>query len=247
MGGKSLALLFGFASILLPFEAGAWELSVSTGVQRELFRGWVKYKGTEVDVKDDLHLSDKSKITLSATLRHDIPPLPDLKVDYLRVKTSGTGRLSKTITFGDTTFTANDTIKTDFKADQFDFTFFYTPVEKENFAFRWGLGVKYLTGYVNIKSLSSGAYSDTDYDIPVPYLFLGGDLKFALLRAGFEGKGLAYSGSYFYDWKLFVGLEKGRFFVNAGYRYQRLKIDDVEDFSSDLKIKGFFGEVGIKF
>ncbi len=244
---RTIAVLGLFAAGLLTSPGQAAEFSFSAGPQREIFSGWVKYKGNEVDVKDDLNISDKTKLFLSFEVKHDIKFLPDVKVDYIRVKTSGTGKISKDITFGDVTFNVSDRIHTDFKADQIDATFFYNPVKKNRINLQVGLGVKYLTGYVKLKSLTTGAYSDTDYDIPVPYLYTAVCSKFSLFRIGLEGKGLAYAGNYFYDWKLKGGVEYGNFFAHVGYRYERLKIDDIDDFSSDLKIKGVFGEIGVRF
>jgi outer membrane protein len=230
-----------------PSNSVASDFSFSIGPQKELFRGWVQYKGNEIDVKDDLHLSDKTKFSAFMEWKHKTKLLPDVKVDYLHVETSRTGTTSKDITFGDVTFNVNDRIHTDFKADQIDVTFFYNPVEREKLNIQVGLGFKYLTGHINLKSLTTGAYSNTDYDIPVPYLYASVITKFSHLHFGVEGNGLSYSGSYFYDWKLKSGVEYGRIFANIGYRYERLKIDDVEDLSTDLEIKGLFGEVGLRF
>jgi len=234
-------ITFFFSNVL------ASEFSFSIGPQKELFSGWVKYKGNEIDVKDDLHLDDKTKFSASMEWKHKIKLLPDVKVDYLHVETSGTGTISKDITFGDVTFKVNDRIHTDFKADQIDVTFFYNPVEREKLNIQVGLGFKYLTGHVNLKSLTTGTYSNTDYDIPVPYLYASAITRFSHFCFGAEGKGLFYSGSYFYDWKLKGGVKYGRVFASVGYKYERLKIDDIENLSTDLKIKGIFGEVGVRF
>jgi len=234
-------ITFSFSNVL------ASEFSFSIGPQKELFSGWVKYKGNEIDVKDDLHLDDKTKFSASMAWKHKIKLLPDVKVDYLHVETSGTGTISKDITFGDVTFNVNDRIHTDFKADQIDVTFFYNPIEREKLKIQVGLGFKYLTGHVNLKSLTTGTYSNTDYDIPVPYLYAYAITRLSHFCFGAEGKGLFYSGSYFYDWKLKGGVKYGKVFANVGYRYERLKIDDIEDLFTDLKIKGIFGEVGVRF
>ena len=240
------ALLIGLLAFsVLPAKAS--QFSFSIGPQRELFRGWVKYKGNEIDVKDDLHIEDKTKFQASFEWRHKVKLIPDVKVDYLHVRTSGTGTITKDITFGGVTFNVSDKVHTDFKADQIDVTFFYNPVERERLNVQIGLGFKYLTGYVDLKSLTTGDYSNTDYDIPVPYLYASVIAKSSHFRFGIEGKGLAYSGSYFYDWKLKGGVGYGRLFANIGFRYERLKIDDVEDLSTDLKIKGIFGEAGVRF
>ena len=229
------------------FPVYASQFSFSLGPQKELFRGWVKYKGNEIDVKDDLHIDDKTKFQASFEWRHKLKLIPDIKVNYLHVKTSGTGTITKDITFGGVTFNISDKVHTDFKADQVDVTFFYNPVERGKFNVQVGLGFKYLTGHVNLKSLTTGIYSNTDYDIPVPYVYTSAVTKFSHFSFGIEEKGLTYSGSYFYDWKLKGGLEYGRVFADIGYRYERLKIEDVEDLSTDLKIKGAFGEIGFRF
>ena len=228
-------------------SAKASQFSFSIGPQRELFRGWIKYKGNEINVKDDLHIDDKTKFQASFEWKHRLKLVPDVKVDYLHVKTSGTGTITKNITFGNVVFNVNDKVHTDFKADQIDVTFFYNPVERKRLNMQVGLGFRYLTGHINLKSLATEAYSNTDYDIPVPYLYASAITNFSHFHFGVEGKGLTYSGSYFYDLKLKGGVEYGRIFIDVGYRYERLRIDDVEDLSTDLKIKGIFGELGVRF
>ena len=92
-------LLLGVTALILASPLSfASDYSFSVGPQRELFRGWVQYKGNEVDVKDDLNLGDKTKFHASLEWKHEIKLLPDVKIDYLHVKTSGTGKISKNIT-----------------------------------------------------------------------------------------------------------------------------------------------------
>lgn len=242
---KSLIILSILSLIPLTAKAEGIKVSTSVGVQQELFRGWVQYKGTKIDVKDDLQIKDKNKFT--GCIDFKIPgKLPNVRIEYLNVKSSGTGTISKSITFGGVTFNVSDTINTRFKADQIDTTFYYTPL-KGTLQANVGAGVKYLTGYVDIKSLKTGTYSDTDFDIPVPYVFAETTIKQNLFFGSFSIKGVAYSGNYFYDWNLKSGVSYKNFFADLGYRYQKLHIDDIEDFSSDLKIKGIYGEIGIRF
>lgn len=241
------ALMVGLTALSGFSTAKASEFSISVGPQREQFSGWVKYKGTEVDVKDDLHIEDKTKFHATINWKNEIKYVPNIRVDYLRVKTSGEGTLSKTVTFGGVTFNVSDRVSTDLKTDQIDATFYYEPVKTEAVNIEAGLGVKYLTGHVEIRSLTTGAYSKTDYDIPVPYVYAALNGKISHFIWGIEGKGITYSGSYLYDLRIKGGVEVGRVFANVGYRFERLKIDDVDDFSTDVRLKGVYGEVGIRF
>jgi hypothetical protein len=178
----SSVLLIGLLTFsVLPAKASQFPFSV--GFQKELFRGWVKYNGNKIDVKDDLHIDDKTNFQALFEWKYKLKLIPDIKVDYLHVKISGTGSITKDITFGDVTFNVNDKIHTDFKADRIDVTFFYNPVERERFNVQVGLGFKYLTHHVNLKSLTTGAYSNTDYDIPILYIYASAIIS-KLLRGG---------------------------------------------------------------
>jgi len=69
--------------------------------------------------------------------------------------------------------------------------------------------------------------------VPVPFL--------ENLSIGAEGNYITYDGSTVYDlqadvrYEIFMGLG-----IEAGYRAQKYKLDDIDDTSSDIDIEGFF-------
>ena len=228
-------------------------IEVGVGPQQEQFRGWIQYKGTSVDLKNDLHLQDKTRGFGYVIVRHKAKlwfiPLPDLRFEFLKIDTSGTGTLSKDITVGGITFTVSDRISTKVRFDQYDVTFFYTPLKVSLAKFSWGLGVKTIDFYYKVRSLTTGKESSKSATLPLPYLYGRTDFYFLFLRAFGEIRVLPGS-SYFYDAKAGGGVSfsiapRLELFAHAGYRYQRYRVKDISDISSDIKIKGLFGQVGL--
>jgi len=242
--------------LISALETQALSLTVGGGVQREQFSGWIQYKGTSVDVKKDLNLSDKTKPFIFADLRHDLSllfiPLPNLRFEFLKMDTSGTGTINRQITIGGITFDVNEKIYSYLRLDQYDFSFYYEPIDVKAARLSWGLGVKVIDFKESVKSLTTGLSQSKSLTVPLPYLQAGGDLNLKPIYASFNFKGLKVGGSYFYDWRAEAGLKfkvKGPLSLKlgGGYRYQRYRIDDVSDVSADLKVKGAFGAASLDF
>jgi len=232
----------------------ALSISVGVGPQRENYRGWIKYKGTAVDLKDDLHLEDKTKYFVYADLKHNLSlifiPIPDLRLEFLKVDTSGTGKVSREFTIGGKTFTVNQRIYTKVKFDQYDALFYYTPLSVKVASLSWGFGVKVIDFSESVRSLDNPALSQSySATVPLPYLYARAGVNLPFVHASLEGKGLKVGGSYFYDWVAKAGLSytKGilTLSLDGGYRFQRYRIDDIEDISSDVKIKGPFAALSL--
>ena len=247
--------------------AGAVTISGGAGAWREKPSGWIEYTEsniygtgvsatTRVDVKDDLHLSDKTRASGWFKIS-GIPILPDVKVRYTPMRFTGSGYATTTFTFGNITVPAGTKVDSKLEANQVDVTLTYNfplvgTATGGRVNLQWGLNVKVIDGYAKVKYLdpTSGWKEDSkSATIPVPMAHLEGELRpIDLIGLSFEGNWIGYSGSQFYD---LVGELKvypvKRLFVGAGYRYQRLKIDDISDVSADLKVKGPFFEAGFVF
>ena len=233
-----------------------FEVEFGGGFQQEQFRGWIQYKGDKVDVKNDLHIRSKVKGFGFINIRHKAKlgfiPLPDLKIEYLAMKSDGYGRVNKTFTFGVVTITASDRVYSKFKFNQWDITAYYTPLKVKNILFAsWGLGVKVIDFYAYVRSETTGQSDSKSATIPLPYLYgkVGAELKF--VHAYAEGKAIAAdSKDYFYDVKGAVGLHYDinktlRISLEGGYRLQRYRVNDVSDISADVRAKGGFGDLAL--
>ncbi|GAB6076926.1 TIGR04219 family outer membrane beta-barrel protein [Desulfurobacterium crinifex] len=226
--------------------------------------GWVEYKDsatpvggtvkTHVDLEDDLHLSDKTKASGWFEVEHGLPLLPDIRVQYTPMKFSGSGLVSGSFTFGDITVNGTDYVESKFEANQIDVTLYYhlpflRTVSNGKVDLKAGVNVKVIDGYVKVRDITNGQEESKSATIPVPMVHLSGEIRpINLVGFEFSGNWIGYSGSQFYET---IGELKvypvENLFVGAGYRYQRLKIDDISDLSTDIKIKGMFVEAGFRF
>jgi len=214
------------------------------------------YQTDEADLEKDLHLGDSNNI--SAYVQFGLPVLPNIRLEYLPTKFDGTGKATKTIHFGDITISGTDRVKTKIDIKQYDLDLFY----RIHFPFiqpRIGLAVKYLDGYIDIKTLYTRQHEHVDINIPLPLVYAGAniDVPIVPLQIDVEGKGITYDGSYAYDIKAIGKLVVKKLspiaeaYVGLGYRYQRYRLKDVDvdgkNLNSDIKFKGPFIEAGFAF
>ncbi len=214
--------------------------------------GWILYPNNlgdenKLDADDELNLDSQTDIYLRAKLEHMIPLIPNIKVAYTRMEADGDGRIEKDFTFGDITITRGKDISSDTKLDSYDGTLYYELVDT-GIDLDLGLTVRYFDGYVKVTDKSTGQSDTSDIDFVVPMLY--GNFRWPMpflegLSLGAEGNWITYDGSTLYDiqadarYTLSMGLG-----LEVGYRYENIKLDDVEDTDTDIDIQGiFFGAV----
>jgi outer membrane protein len=211
--------------------------------------GWILYPNddptaTRVDADDDLHLDTQSDLYLRAKFEHPLPFIPNLKLAYVHTATEGDGTVTKGFTFGDITVGINENIHSETELDNYDATIYYEIIDGDEFNLDLGLTVRYMDGYVYVKSKTTGLDDTADIDFVVPMLY--GNVRAPIpflegLSAGAEGNWIGYDGSTLFDFQadlrytFAMGLG-----VEAGYRWQKIKLDDVDDTDADIDIDGFF-------
>ena len=248
-------LTFKTAMLLLPGALFALQIEFGGGPQQEQYRGWIQYKGDKVDLKKDLHIEDKTRGFGFIELRHKgklgFIPLPDIRVAYLDVKSSGTGTVNKSFTFGILTVNVRDRVYSKFKFHQWDITFFYTPLRTKLLNLSWGFGAKVIDFKGYVKSLTTGQSDSKSATIPLPYLYLKAGSEIWFLHGYVKGKGLTAGGNnYFYDIAGALGIHYDftshfRISLDGGYRYQKYRVDDVDDVSANVRLKGGFGQLAL--
>ena len=268
-------LPFLFASI-----ATAWEIKLLGGPQVEHYKGWISYKGDSADVKQDLHIKDRVKYFAGFNLHHSLSlfsiPLPDVRVEYLKVNSDGYGKARKSFTFGGIKVFAQDRVYSKFRFNQFDTTFYYTPLSFKFIKASWGFGLKVIDLKVFIRSetlnllqqnpvggaiinainaltgLNISASTSKTATIYLPYLYGAIKGNFLFLKSFAEGKALKVGTNYFYDLRAGLTLSKEvvknfSISLTGGYRLQRYRVDDIEDVSADVRMKGVFASLGLTF
>jgi len=261
VSGVFCAMMVG-KSFALGVEAagGGWYAALS---------GEAGYGGEELSVEDSLGMTDR-KLAPYGYAKLDLP-LINLYVAATPLKFEGKKTLDKTIQFGDYKFDLSSVINSELQLNQYDAgIYFGIPFLKMltslatlglgGLDLNFGVNLRLIDLYAKVEGKVSGGTKTEvekgDKTIPVPMLYLGLNVKVWKLSLEGEGRGIAYGGQSFYDligrtrFPL-IGVPLGpKFFVEAGYRYQKLEIDTEvkgKDLKGSLTISGPFVGVGGEF
>ena len=148
---KKLMLLTGILSACALSQALPFKVSVFAGGVEQDPSGFVSYKpqtyGDNLDLKNDAHFSQKTQPYIGVRITNNLPILPNLKLDYMPMKFSGSGTINKQITFGGTTYNLNAGFNLNAKMNRFDILAYYhlpfiTAATKDMLKVRLGLNVR---------------------------------------------------------------------------------------------------------
>lgn len=220
---------------LLALCVGSVMASASTvagfGVEADYYVPEAKgdFRYTDNGVTTDTHFNgdDDSVYQVGLYFEHPVPLLPNIRADFTP----------------ETSFTGTDSIAgtNTVKFSQIDTTLYYELLDNV-VDLDIGLTGKFIDGEV------TGAVNQS-FDVVIPMVYVGAGVKIPALpiRLDADLKHVRYSGNSISDmrikavWEVMAGLE-----AVAGYRYESLKLDE-DDIYSTLKIQGPFIGVGYRF
>lgn len=237
----SLALVASVATAdFIGLNAGAAYWNANTS-------GYFQYKGSQIDLERDLNYSDTNHTNfIWLSFEHPIPVLPNIKIQHTSLDDSATGTAN--VTFDNKTY--NGLVESSYQLDQTDLILYYELLDN------WvnldlGANFKYLDGEVSIKdSANIVGQSNESLSVVIPMLYAKAKLDIPATGFSLESdlSYITYSGSQFYDFKAGVSYESSYGLgVTAGYRAQQLKLDDIKDAYSDIKIDGIYAGVFYHF
>jgi outer membrane protein len=264
---KKLTLL-GLGSIFLlasSSKAGPLiDFEASIGAIQQKPRGYVSYEGLSdadrIDVKNDAKLGDKTKPWAKFKLEHPIPLIPNIKLAYMPMKFDGSGNVDKTVKWGDNTYDLEAGFNLSVKLDRIDTTLYYNfPFIKTATAGKldveFGLNVRTLMFDAKLSGTATGVGSISEsasITLPIPMGHLAAEIRpISLVSLVGELNYIGYKNNAYYDYVAGLRLNSRvrtplKPFVEVGYRHEKLKIDE-EGVKTDLKIKGLYGLVGVRF
>lgn len=220
---------------LLTLCAGSVMASASTllgfGIEADYYspeaKGDFRYTDNGVTSATHFNGDNDSQYQVGLYLEHPVPMLPNLRADFTP----------------ETSFTGTDSIAgtNTVKFSQIDTTLYYELLDNV-VDLDIGLTGKYVKGDV------SGTVNQS-FNVIIPMVYVAAGVKIPALpvRLDADLKYVGYSGNSVSDmrikaaWNVFAGLE-----AVAGYRYESLKLDE-NDIYSTLKIQGPFIGVGYRF
>jgi len=181
-------------------------------------------------------------------LEHAVPFVPNIRFTQTNISSKQTGTISKSFTIGDATYTANESVKSDFDLGHRDLTLYYQLLDN------WvnldlGMTARKFDGYVKTDSTTTSEKLTVDETLPMLYGKAQFDLPFTGLSAGIEGNFTRYQDNslndytakitYLFDAAVDLGVE-------IGYRKMSLKISD-NDLDADLTLKGPYAGLILHF
>jgi len=240
-GIAALACLVFFAGSVIP--AGALEFGARGTYWFPSLKATMKAgnAGTEINVKDDLGISDNSTYSVEAFAgigKHHLA-LSYTPLDYTARK-----NITKTINFNNQTYSIGSDVSSDLHLKMFDAEYRYDLLNLENILAGFSVNligkIKYLDGEARMNAAVSGEQKKT-FNVPVPMVGAGAHIGLIanLLEARAQATGIGYSGNYFVDALADIAVTPFPFTrFSAGYRYMKIKIDNISDTYGDLDFYG---------
>jgi len=230
-------------------------LEAAVGYFNQSPSGTVAYKPLSsvdnLDLESDLGYDSKWKPM--ARLKIDVPVLPNIYLMATPMKFDGYGKKNISFKFGGKTFNASTTFYSEVQLDHYDIALYYglpfieaLTLGKLNIELGVNLRIIDFSAKVEQSLIGTESVSET---IPVPMVYGGVQLRpISLIALEAEARAIAYNSNQYYD---LIGRVKikpfGPFFVAGGYRYEKIKIEDISDIYSDVEFSGPFVEAGVSF
>ena len=260
LSGLLLAGLLGTAvqadMVRVEMGGGVWENELEGSITSKGLAGIGP--GFETFDTELLNYNKESKGYIWLNVKHPIPVLPNLRLEYAAIDYSGTS--TESFIYDGTEYAAN--AKTDLTLNQFDVIMYYNILDNTAWTtLDLGLDVKIIDSQFTAAGDDVGTGNPETVDesetLPVPMAY--GRLRFEIpgIDIGVEGnmKYAAYKDSKVIDYAVkadytLVDVLPVDIGLEVGYRYQKLDIDG-EDFSidttADIEIDGIFAGAVIKF
>lgn len=249
----SIALFAGLSLSVASFTAQAdlIGLQIGGGGWKHDPSGNFRYNSgsssVSIDLDSDLHLATQTQGYFYINFENPIPLLPNVRLMSTKLENSGSGQISQTFTFNNQTYTASTSVTSILNLNQTDLTLYWEPLDNI-VSFDFGLTLKKFSGEATLVSTALGTSSTTfSQVIPMGYLMLGVSPMPGLLISA-ETNIIKYSGSTISDFTAKVSYTTDYFLgIEAGYRKQVYKLDNVSGVFSDMRFSGPFLGAYLKF
>lgn len=253
---KLIPIFILFFMLMVPTASYALGLEFAVGGWKQSPKGDLSYEplttNDELDLERDAKYDDETRF--SGRLKIDMPLLiPNIYLMASPMEFDGTGSKAASFKFGDDTFSANVPFYSKLTLDHYDIGLYYgipfiKTASAETVNFDVGLNVRIYDLELELRQDATSLEESEDFTLPLPMLYLALQIEpvdFLAIEA--EARGISISGNKLYS---LIGRVKfnlfGPVFAAAGYRYDRLKIDE-EDVEVDIDFSGPFIEAGFKF
>jgi len=254
---KLLPIIILFFLLMVPTASYALGLELAVGGWKQSPKGNLSYEpltaNDELDLEKEAKYDDETRF--SGRLKIDMPLLiPNIYLMASPMEFDGTGSKATSFKIGDVTFNATAPFYSKLTLDHYDIGFYYgipfiKTASAETVNVDVGLNVRIYDFEIEVRQDSPTFLEESeDFTLPLPMAYLALQIKpIDILAIEAEARGISISGNKLYS---LIGRVKlnifGPVFAAAGYRYDKLEIDE-EDVEVDIDFSGPFIEAGFKF
>ena len=254
---KLLSIAATSALLATAANADIMRVEGAVGVWQSEPTGTIKYAGTpSFDIVDNAGFNASTNMYAWVYLKHPLPILPNLRLEYADPKFSDTTKLD--LSYGDYDFSAG--ASNELTLTQYDAVLYYNILDNTFWTtIDLGLDVKFIDGNYNISGQAGGVDEtvDEDFDMVVPMAYLRGRVQLPVTNIGIEAvvRGMAYSSNNLVDAEVKIDytmdfvpvIQPG---LEIGYRYQQIKLDGDSigiDADIDTTFSGIYGGLMVRF
>ncbi|HEB93510.1 MAG TPA: TIGR04219 family outer membrane beta-barrel protein [Gammaproteobacteria bacterium] len=203
-----------------------------------------------LNASDQLGYQEENISYLWLNVKHPIPLLPNVRLEY--VTPSFEGNTKKSFTWAGDPYSINTNSKLELQ--QTDIVLYYNLLDNTFWAtLDLGLDLKLIDYSYELRN-ASNAYSDSA-SLPIPMLYARTRAQIPMTNIGLEAdiKFIGYGDTQLYDFRAKVDYTFDYVpviqpAIELGYRTQKFKIDeDGEDTKIDFEFSGIYGGVMLRF
>ncbi len=243
---KKLQTLATVAALTLSSTALAdfASVSVGAGIWKETPSGGFYKTGDplEVSVENSLFWKEENQNYLFARIEHPVPLIPNVRITRTTLDHAGSG----TATFTLNGVSISGTVSSDASFEQTDITAYWEVLDNV-VSLDLGLNAKLIDLSYTVTDGTNTSSDSVSATIPMVYALVGiSPMPGLLINA--EGSVISYSGSTISDYVIKLSYTTDYLLgVEAGYRNQTYKLDDIDGYFGEMKFKGPFAGVYLKF
>ncbi len=249
---KSISGLLLLAFLGTVSQADILQVEAGAGMWNQEPSGYLQYQNAPSFNEKDVGYTDEDQLYVWVNLKHPVPVLPNIRLEYAPMEFSGTSTANFEYAGQNFTPGAVSTLT----LDQYDAVLYYNILDNTAWTtLDLGLDIKYID--TDFKASQLGVSVSESEDLVLPMLY--GRLRFEVpgTELGLEGdvKYTPYKDSKVYDCRIKADysfdltlIDLG---IEAGYRFMRINVEQ-KDFSSldttgDIEISGFYAGAMIRF
>jgi outer membrane protein len=244
-------ILLAIALLGTASQADVLRVEVGAGIWNQEPEGHIQYQDSPSFSESDVGYSDENRMYVLVNIKHPVPVLPNIRLEYTPMEFSGTSTIP--FNYKNTAFLAG--AQSTFNIDQYDAVLYYNILDNTGWStVDLGLDVKYIDTSFDASDSNSAISEGGSIVLPMAYARVRVEPATGI---GFEGdiKYVSYKSSDVYDYRVKVDytfdLTAVDLGIEVGYRFVNINIDH-NDFSSldttgDIHVSGFYAGVMARF